>query len=354
MMINNDEFEAKFVDAEHKLNWNQASLRLNQQGKAYVLITIIGVSGSTPRNSGTKMVVSQDEIYDTIGGGHLEYKAIKQAKKLLQENKDCQSIEHFQLGSQLGQCCGGNASLLFECFAANTVHIAVFGAGHIGQALLPMLAGLPCNVTWVDNRASQFPANCQQYANVTKLVSDDPAGEVATMASNTLYVVMTHNHQLDFEITLAALKREDFHYLGLIASDTKWRRFQQRYKHREVKTALVEKMNCPIGLEQVVGKMPMEVAISIAGELIESYQALLPTEQQSGKQQSKNKGVAWQEIKQLIATHKVSESVISEQSEQSKQKEHSARINLTTHVKEPAEDLAVMNDEILIEDGAVK
>ena len=317
----------------HKSNWNQASLNLSQQGKAYVLITIIGVTGSTPRNSGTKMVVSQNDTFDTIGGGHLEFKAIKQAQKLLLENKDAQLIEHFQLGSQLGQCCGGNASLLFECFAANTIHIAVFGAGHVGQALIPMLAGLPCHITWVDNRESQFPANCEQYANVTKLVTDDPAEEVAAMASNTLYIVMTHNHQLDFDISLAILKREDFHYLGLIASDTKWRRFQQRYKHREVPVSLVERMNCPIGLEQVVGKMPMEVAISVAGQIIESYQVLIPNKEPNKKRS--NNGVAWKEIKQLISGDNTT-------------------INVTTHSKERSEDLAIMNDEHLIENGAIK
>ena len=194
-------------DDAFKWSWNQASLKLGQQGQSYVLITIIGVTGSTPRNSGTKMVVSQKNTFDTIGGGHLEHKAIKQARKLLAENKDCQLIEHFQLGSQLGQCCGGNASILFECFAANTIHIAVFGAGHVGQALVPMLAGLLCHVTWVDNRESQFPLNTERYANVTKLITDDPASEVSDMVSNTLYVVMTHNHQLDFDISLEILKR---------------------------------------------------------------------------------------------------------------------------------------------------
>jgi xanthine dehydrogenase accessory factor len=122
------------------------------------------------------------------------------------------------------------------------------------------------------------------------------------MPSNTLNVVMTHNHQLDFEISLAILKREDFHYLGLIASDTKWRRFQQRYKHRDVKPSLVERMNCPIGLEQVVGKMPMEVAISVAGQIIESYQSLLSvSDNKTNKTNKKSKGVAWQEIKQLLS-----------------------------------------------------
>lgn len=288
--------------SEYKQNWNQASLKLSQQGKAYVLITVIGVSGSTPRNSGSKMVVSLDDTFDTIGGGHLEFKVIKQANMLLKENKDCQLIEHFQLGSQLGQCCGGNVSILFECFSANNIHIAVFGAGHVGQALIPMLAGLPCHVTWVDNRESQFPTHCEQYANVTQLITDDPASEVLAMASNTLYVVMTHNHQLDFEICLAILKREDFHYLGLIASDTKWRRFQQRFKHREIKSSLVAQMHCPIGLEQVTGKRPMEVAISVAGQLIESYQTLLDYNSLAGEQAARRKkGLPWKEIKQLIA-----------------------------------------------------
>jgi len=333
----------------YKLNWNQACLNLNQQGKAFVLITIIGVSGSTPRNSGTKMVVSQNENYDTIGGGHLEYKAIKQAKALLKKNQDSQSIEHFQLGSQLGQCCGGNASILFECFATNTIHIAVFGAGHVGQALIPMLAGLPCHITWVDNRESQFPANCEQYANVTKLVTDDPAGEVLAMPSNTLNVVMTHNHQLDFDISLAILKREDFHYLGLIASDTKWRRFQQRYKHREVQPSLVERMNCPIGLEQVVGKMPMEVAISVAGQIIESYQALLPNKELPNSTQTKkqlqSKGIAWKEIKELITEQSTA---------QANNAKNITAVNLATHIKVRSEDLAVMNEEPIIESGAVK
>ena len=298
-------------------NWNQASLNLSQQGQAYVLITIVGVTGSTPRNSGTKMVVSQNEIFDTIGGGHLEFKAIKFARQLLHANKDCQKIEHFQLGSQLGQCCGGNASVLFECFAANIINIAVFGAGHVGQALIPILSGLPCHTTWVDSRAEQFPANTENFANVTKLVSDDPASEVASMPADTLYIVITHNHQLDFEISHEVLKREDFHYLGLIASDTKWRRFQQRYKHREVAQKLVERMNCPIGLAQVSGKLPMEVAVSISAAVIESYQSLLVAnsvtdEQGKVAKATKNKGIAWQDIKQLLTIQETSQETVPE------------------------------------------
>jgi len=305
-------------------NWNTAAYQLSKQGQAYVLVTLVGVSGSTPRNSGTKMVISKDDIFDTIGGGHLEYKAIKQAQTMLATGKDSQHLEHFQLGTNLGQCCGGNASILFECFAAVGVNIMLFGAGHVGKALIPILAQLPCQITWVDSREEQFPASLSvssaassdTYHNVQQVVSEEPELEVANMPANSYYIVMTHNHQMDFEISQAILKRADFNYLGLIASDTKWRRFQQRYKHRDIDQAQVERMNCPIGLSQVGGKLPMEVAVSVAGEIINSYQAdqADQAEQAEAVEQSlaenpakksrptSQQGIHWQELKQLLNT----------------------------------------------------
>ncbi|MBA6391299.1 xanthine dehydrogenase accessory protein XdhC [Colwellia sp. BRX10-3] len=301
-------------------NWSSASYKLSKQGQAYVLVTLVGVSGSTPRNSGTKMVISSDDIFDTIGGGHLEHKAIKYAKKMLASGKSCQHIEHFQLGSNLGQCCGGNTTVLFECFAATGVNIMLFGAGHVGKALIPILAQLPCKVTWVDSRAEQFPVNAEIYNNVHKVVSDAPEFEIASMPENSYFIVMTHNHQMDFEISQAILKRADFHYLGLIASDTKWRRFKQRYKHRDIDEQQVARMNCPIGLSQVGGKLPMEVAVSVSAEIINIYQAeqekiaLLnqqaeQTNQNNSLSSSLNKsrpktqqGIHWKEFKQLLNT----------------------------------------------------
>jgi xanthine dehydrogenase accessory factor len=300
-------------------NWSSASYKLSKQGQAYVLVTLVGVSGSTPRNSGTKMVISNDDIFDTIGGGHLEHKAIKQAKKMLLNGKNCQHIEHFQLGSNLGQCCGGNTSVLFECFAATGVNIMLFGAGHVGKALVPILAQLPCKVTWVDSREAQFPVNVEQYDNVHKVVSDTPELEVASMPANSYFIVMTHNHQMDFEISQAILKRADFHYLGLIASDTKWRRFKQRYKHRDIDENQVARMNCPIGLSQVGGKLPMEVAVSVSAEIINIYQAeqakverlnqqlelsnpQTPANAINKSRPKTQQGIHWQALKQLLET----------------------------------------------------
>lgn len=301
-------------------NWSSASYKLSKQGQAYVLVTLVGVSGSTPRNSGTKMVISNDDIFDTIGGGHLEHKAIKYAKKMLATAQNAQHLEHFQLGSNLGQCCGGTTTVLFECFAATGVNIMLFGAGHVGKALIPILAQLPCKVTWVDSRDEQFPANVASYDNVEKIVSDAPELEVARMPEHSYFIVMTHNHQMDFEISHAILKRADFHYLGLIASDTKWRRFQQRYKHRDIEQKQVARMNCPIGLAQVGGKLPIEVAVSVSAEIIQIYQteqeekALLAKQLEQFNPQrsdaisavktrpSSQQGIHWQELKQLLNT----------------------------------------------------
>lgn len=290
-----------------KLNWTAAVHQLNKQGKAYVVATIVGVTGSTPRNSGTKMVITHEDIFDTIGGGHLEHKVIKHAHKLLNSAEACQQLEHFQLGAQLGQCCGGDASVLFECFSATGANIILFGAGHVGKALIPILAGLPCSITWVDSRAEQFPDDVDAYANVTAIVSENPAEEVAVMPANSYYIVMTHNHQLDFDISHNILKRADFTYSGLIASETKWRRFQQRFQHRDIDKSLVARMNCPIGLTQVQGKLPMEVAVSVAGEIIQLYQSKQALEsnpeankQKNTKRQSSKRGIGWQEFKSLV------------------------------------------------------
>jgi xanthine dehydrogenase accessory factor len=285
-----------------KMNWSTAAYQLSNQGKAYVMVTLVGVSGSTPRNSGTKMVISQDEIYDTIGGGHLEHKTIKYAHQLLKKGENFQHLEHFQLGSNLGQCCGGNASVLFECFAANGVNIMLFGAGHVGQALVPILSALPCHITWVDSRAAQFPVNDNSFYNVKNVVSEAPKDEVVTMPNNSYYIVMTHNHQMDFDISQAILKREDFSYLGLIASDTKWRRFQQRYKHRDIEAKQVGRMSCPIGLSGVTGKLPMEVAVSVAGEIIQHYQHQLQQQQiqSESTKRSSQQGVNWKTLKHVL------------------------------------------------------
>jgi len=272
-------------------HWVDAVKELTSKGEAYVLVTLLGVRGSAPRDSGTKMVVSQQASFDTIGGGHLEHKATKIAQELLRQGDSAQTIEHFPLGPKLGQCCGGTTSVLFEAFVSSHINIMLFGAGHVGHAIAPMLAGLPVRLHWVDEREELFPQ--ATYNNVEYVATDCPSDEVAGMPSNSYYIVLTHNHQRDFEICSAILKRQDFKYLGLIGSDTKWKRFQQRFEHRGFARQIVERISCPVGLSSVQGKLPMEVAVSIVGEIIGLYQAeLTPTPHKQG--------VDWSELKAMM------------------------------------------------------
>ncbi|WGL15174.1 xanthine dehydrogenase accessory protein XdhC [Microbulbifer bruguierae] len=292
-------------------HWASAAAGLEQLGRAYVLITILGVRGSTPREDGTKMLVSADDQGDlqcegTIGGGHLEYRAIERATALLAEGRSQQALEHFPLGAKLGQCCGGSVAVLFEMFAPAGIDLMLFGAGHVGRALVKLLEDLPCRVRWVDSRAEllahSLPANVASNittniaTNVITVATDDPVAAVADMPAQGYYLVLTHNHQLDFEITRAILQRGDAHYVGLIGSETKWRRFRMRFEHRGHPPAFYQPVHCPVGLSAVPGKRPMEVAVSIAGEIIGHYQR--QHRQQSPR--TVRRGLGWSELESLV------------------------------------------------------
>jgi len=253
------------------LSWIEALAELQQKGEPSVLVTIIEERGSTPRNAGSKMVVSRERLYDTIGGGHLEYKAQAIAREMLENRVRETRLERFSLGASLGQCCGGTTVLLFEPMGQPQAHIAVFGAGHVGRALVPLLASLPCKVRWIDSRDNEFPE--QIPAGVEKVVNDEVVDEVDNMPAGSYFIVMTHNHQLDLELTAAILERNDFTYYGLIGSQSKRAKFEHRLRDRGFKPETVQRMRCPMGIAEVKGKLPVEIAVSIAGEVIATYNA---------------------------------------------------------------------------------
>ncbi|MGA4633968.1 xanthine dehydrogenase accessory protein XdhC [Pseudomonas solani] len=253
------------------MSWISALAELQQRSEACVLVTIIEERGSTPRNSGSKMVVSDDRIYETIGGGHLEFKAMEIAREMLRTRTQDTRLERFSLGASLGQCCGGATVLLFEPMGQPQAHIALFGAGHVGRALVPLLASLPCKVRWIDSRENEFPAFIP--AGVEKVVNDEVVDEVERMPVGSYFIVMTHNHQLDLELTTEILKRNDFAYYGLIGSKTKRVKFEHRLRDRGFASETVQRMRCPMGIAEVKGKLPAEIAISIAGEIIATYNA---------------------------------------------------------------------------------
>ena len=246
--------------------WISALADLQNQGEPCVLVTIIEELGSTPRNAGSKMVISAASTFDTIGGGHLEYKAMQIARDMLARGQQNTHLERFSLGASLGQCCGGVTVLLFEPMGQVQAEIAVFGAGHVGRALVPLLASLPCRVRWIDSREQEIPV--QLPSGVRKIVSEEPVDEIDNLPVGSYCIVMTHNHPLDLELSAAILKRNDFAYFGLIGSKTKRVKFENRLRERGFEGSVLQRMRCPLGLAEVKGKLPVEIAISIAGETI--------------------------------------------------------------------------------------
>lgn len=265
----------------HINNWHEAIACCEQQGRGYVIITVLQIAGSTPRDAGTKMVISDDSQYDTIGGGHLEYEAILSARKLLAKGKSSQEIVSFPLSSKLGQCCGGAVKLLFEVMVSHQQHVAIFGAGHVAQALIPILAQLPLQISWIDSRENFFADGAstnpisntaQQLAaslnNVTAIANDDPNEVLEELPDNAWVIILTHNHQLDYELVESALKHPNLGFIGMIGSTTKAKRFITKLAHRGFTEQQIATLASPIGELGVAGKRPIEVAVSISAQLI--------------------------------------------------------------------------------------
>ncbi|MFT4272954.1 MAG: xanthine dehydrogenase accessory protein XdhC [Pantoea sp.] len=250
-------------------DWISVLHRLREKRESCVLVTVLSERGSVPRDSGSKMVVTASDSFLTIGGGHLEYQCIAQAREMLQQQRAAPHTEEFALGARLGQCCGGMATILFEPLMQQQPEIQVYGAGHVGQALVQLLATLPCHITWIDSRTAQF-RNVPEGVTVCQV--DDPLDCVAEAAPGSYFVVMTHHHPLDLALSEAILRRGDFRYAGVIGSETKAQRFRYRLEGKGIPADTLARLRCPLGLPDVKGKLPAEIAVAVAGEIISVYQ----------------------------------------------------------------------------------
>jgi xanthine dehydrogenase accessory factor len=262
-----------------------------------ILITVTEAQGSTPRAAGARMVVTQaGRQYDTIGGGHLELRAIELAQAILHDaNADAiaqpstPQLHRFPLGPALGQCCGGTVQLLFEkidpgaqanaMVAAlvqaweqerdNHPQVLLFGAGHVGRALAALLGSLPCRLLWIDERDDLFPAVLP--ANATIEISDDPESAVRNAAAGSYFIVMTHSHAIDLQLSERILRRGDAAWFGLIGSDTKRRLFRKRLAQRGLSEQQLAGMTCPIGIGGIDNKEPASIAVAVAAQLLQLW-----------------------------------------------------------------------------------
>ena len=248
------------------MRWFEIVAQMSEKSKGYVIVTVLEVRGSSPREEGAKMIVTEDQSYLSIGGGNLEYQAIALSRELILEAGLVSKIEDFPLGPKVGQCCGGKVRLLFESFPAETIRISIFGAGHVGKALIGIVSQLPYRIRWIDSREHEFPKAIP--SNVEKVVSGRPHLDIRSSSMADYLVVMSHSHKIDFEIVQAVLKMGNYRYLGLIGSESKKKRFESRLIKRGVPDDQISRLSCPMGIGQITGKSPIEVAVSVASELI--------------------------------------------------------------------------------------
>jgi xanthine dehydrogenase accessory factor len=258
------------------LDLQAVALRWRAEGRPAVVVEVAASRGSVPRPAGTRMLVAAAEAAGTIGGGHLELQAIAEARALLGRGTGAVD-RRLALGPTLGQCCGGALELRYTLLAdADPAAWAVapprfvlqlYGAGHVGRAIVRLLAGIPCRVQWIDEREGEFPA-APLPAHIERVCVAAVEAEVEAAPPGACYLVMTHSHELDLRITQAILQRGDFGYLGLIGSRSKRAQFERRLRERGHGDAMLARITCPVGLAGIEGKEPEVIAVAVAAQLL--------------------------------------------------------------------------------------
>lgn len=264
-----------------------------------VLVSVVRAEGSTPREAGARMIVTPEGFHGTIGGGTLEWKALARAQTMLGGPAAVRTLVQ-SLGPDLGQCCGGRVTLVFEAFDHSSLPavaelaareaegpfaitgripahpltelfgecrrpVIICGAGHVGRALMLALAPLPFDVTLADPRRTQLPPATP--ANV-RLTDDDPVAVVAAAPAGSFVFIMSHSHGLDLAIAEAALRHHGIAAVGLIGSATKRARFESRLRAAGVDEARVATLICPIGIPGIASKHPAAIAASTAAQIL--------------------------------------------------------------------------------------
>ncbi len=250
----------------------KAGTDLLAKGEKVCLVTVTATKGSTPREAGAAMLVTEDGAVGSIGGGNLEYTAVGKARALLDSDESGPIIFDFILGPDMEQCCGGQVRLSLQIVESidslpeslPKTPVIIFGAGHVGQALADVLAPLPFDVMCYDNRREKYDNDKNfgvlPFADIEKTIVQNPA--------NAFYLVMTHDHALDYEIVKTVLANGRFKFLGLIGSKTKKARFVSRLRCDGFRDTQIGRITCPIGIDGIKGKQPEIIAASVAAQLL--------------------------------------------------------------------------------------
>ncbi|MBZ9568335.1 xanthine dehydrogenase accessory protein XdhC [Modicisalibacter tunisiensis] len=248
--------------------WHEALHRLQGAAEPHVLASLVGTAGSTPREPGAKMVITADAVHDTLGGGSFEFQVIDAARQALAHGQPGTRLEAFPLGARSGQCCGGYVHVLLEVFPGAAMTVALFGAGHVGQELVRLMAPLPWRVLWHDSRRSAFPDWAADRPRLACHTAPRAEAAVAALPAGCHALVMTHDHAEDRALVDALLTRGDCASIGLIGSASKWASFRRRLSDAGHTADALERVRCPIGVPGAHGKLPYEIAVAVVAELL--------------------------------------------------------------------------------------
>lgn len=259
------------------MQWLETLSQLNESQTPFVMVTLVSVRGHAPREAGAKMLVTLEDVFDTIGGGNLEQTVIMKARRMLEQN--CSQIETHTIrltekaSSDYGvQCCGGEVMVLLEPIATVKPTIAIFGVGHVGLALAKVLSILPIHLWLVDSRADMLLPERLNFS-VTKAkihVQHLPIldGVVQDLPKGSHVVIMTHDHKEDLFVLEMCLRRKDLGFIGLIGSEGKWRHFKQKLFSQGFTLTDLSRVTTPIGFSQIKSKQPEAIAIATAAQLV--------------------------------------------------------------------------------------
>ncbi|MFH8487243.1 xanthine dehydrogenase accessory protein XdhC [Streptomyces longisporoflavus] len=265
------------------MTWVAAVARLRARREPGVLVTVATVRGHAPRDAGAKLVVGETEAWGSIGGGNVEAVAIDRAREMIAASKPDPELIDFALNDKVVnqhgvQCCGGTVSVLLEPLAVVRA-VAIFGVGHVGLELARILARQDLDLHLIDTRADLLSedrlgvladAVGQVHVHHTPLL---PEEVLAELPSGTHVLIMTHDHAEDAALCDAALRTSRLGSVGLIGSAAKWARFRQRLAteggHDE---ATIDRIKTPIGLADITGKEPATIAVSVAADLLRTFE----------------------------------------------------------------------------------
>jgi xanthine dehydrogenase accessory factor len=219
-----------------------------------VACVLVGAAGS--RSAAGSLVVTAGSCSGSLGDAAIDAAARRIAIAMLEADAP----------SCLRSLAGDDTVYLFAAVANPRAHVVLFGAGHVGRALVKILEDLPCRVTWVDERADAFSRQVGFRVRIEAV--DDPLAEVAAAPPASIFLVMTHSHPLDQSLAEAILRRGDFRYFGLIGSPSKRLQFERRLCARGVASEALARMVCPIGIAGIESKEPAAIAVAVAAQLL--------------------------------------------------------------------------------------